>query len=386
MIHHPWELRADPRELVACAETWETMAVRIVTAADRVVAAARHALDTGWESASADAYEIHRRRLVEGLDQLVQVARSVAGSLRALAEVLAGAQQELDASWAVVSVVPHQVVGPERMVVLAPSSDEEDRLVRRASARADDIRGRLDLALEAEAHRLDAARTDFDLLRQELVDIAGGRFGAGLSLGDVSVAGQPVPSVESARGDRTDSGEGAGVAAGPGSGAAPPAPGLDPLVVSQPDLSGMSLAGLPPAALAAGAGLASAALLRGARSTRGRRKDTEPPQGSVPPMGGMAAGTAMRGGSSGGSIGGGPGNRSVGPSVTRPVAPADPDGVARAAQAGEDAEGEAREAKRAQIADRQQARAARSAEREAQPPAESDADVETDAGPVARRL
>lgn len=385
MVHHPWELRVDSRPLVTGAETWEAMAARIATAADRVVAAARHALDTGWESASADAYELHRRRMVEGLDQLVQVAHSVAGSLRALVEVLAGAQHELDASWSVVCVVPHQVVGPERMVVFAPSSDEEVRLVRRASVRADDIRGRLDLSLVAEAHRLDAARADFDLLRQELVDIAGGRFGDGLSLGDVSV-GQPVPSGHSVRANRTHSGGGDGVAAGAGSGAALPAPGLGPLVVSEPDLSGMSLSGLPPAALGTGAGLAAAALLQGARAGRDRRKDKEPAQGSVPPMSGMAAGAAMRGGSIGaGSIGRAPGGR-VGPSVIRPEALADADEVTRTARTAEDAKEEAREAKRALIAERQQARAARRAEREAQLAAESDAEVETDAGPVARRL
>lgn len=358
MLEHHWQLRHDPAPFEAAADAWDVTRAHITRAADRVVAAARQALDTGWESASAEAYEHHRRQVVQGLDQLVRVAGEVSGCLRALATLLEGAQQELDTSWARVRSVRHELVGEDRRLVWSATSDEEEALVRGATRQAEDVRARLDLALAAEARRLDGARADFDVVRLALTQVAGRRLdglegstatvtGTGPGADDPhrpTVAGVLATPLGQPAGGSVGGGEGP-----TGAGVAAAAPDLGPVPVSAPDLSGLSLSGLTPAAVAGAAGVTAAALA-------GRRRQKRPQEsaGMLPPMGGMAAGVGARGtiGATARGVGG--------PAVLKPAAPSEVDERQRAARAKE----EAREAKRAAIAERQAARAARRAARE----------------------
>jgi hypothetical protein len=254
VVAHLWQLRADPAPLEAGARRWTRVVAALTATADDIVAAARHVLDQGWESAAAERYEDHRRLMVQHLDTVTTVAARIGGSLGALAAMLRTAQAELDRAWAPVAAVPHELVGEGRVLVLHPASGADHELVRAATATAHAVRDRLDAQLAGESARL---------------------RGGGVAAWGVWPGGAASTSVPSGV-------VGGGSAPGP----SPAAP------VSLPALSARS--GVSATALAAGAAL-SGALAGGAVSRRGGRR--EPPETDAAPTGGTAAGAALRGGS-----------------------------------------------------------------------------------------
>lgn len=352
MLAHQWELRADVRPLDEAAVRWSEIGQLMAQRADDLVGAARHALD-GWDAAAAESYDVHRRQVVANLDQFTTLAGQVAGSLRALSSMITTTQKELDQAWVNVSLVPHQVVGPDRRLVFQEEGDEDRDKVSRCELEADEIRRRLAGSLDQESTRLRTARAELMLVRASLVDLAGGAFPA-LLRSEVEESGVGIigPASTSVRGT-AESGVGAG--AGVGVGLAP----VGPISVSMPHLSGPVTTGLTPVIGMAAGGI-------GARRSGNA---SSLPGGGMPPMGGGMAAGAVRGASS--LRGGGAGRRTGGGSgalVTPKLAAGDDaTRAARQRDAAKEATREAaREAKRAELAEKRAARAARKAERESE--------------------
>ena len=299
---HQWKLRADVRLLDDAAARWSERGRLMSQRADDLVGAARHALD-GWEAVAAEAYEEHRRQVVANLDRFTTLAAQVAGSLRALSSMITVTQKELDQAWVDVSLVPHQVVGPDRRLVFREEGDEDRAKVSSGELEAIEIRRRLASSLDQESTRMRTARAELIMVRASLVDLAGRSFPAILRPGvEESGVGIIAPSSSSVVGTAES-----GVAVGSGVALAP----IPPIPVAMPTLSGLAPAGLTPntrlapgIAMTAGGGAA-------------RRDDTSSsrlPGGGAPPMvGGMAAGVGRGassprgGGSPRGSPGGSPG-------------------------------------------------------------------------------
>lgn len=341
MPANPWELRADVRPLEAAARRWTEVSALVSRRGDELVDAARRATE-GWDAASAESYEQHRRQVLDRLDRFTTLADLVADCLRAAAEVMTSSQKELDRAWTTVAMVPHEVVGESRHLVFRPSEDDERGKVTRGQAETDGIRSRLTVALDQESARLRSARAEMVTVRTELMSLTGGSFGAllgdpggpgGTESGIVVVA--PSPQSTSVAGSAQS-----GVAA---------LPPLAPIAGSAPDLTGLSSAGLTSLAASAAGG------------SRGRRDGTRLPAGSAPPIGGMAAGgMAARAGtmSRGTASGRGVPARMATPRLERTAAE---ESAARAAREKE----AVRAAKRAALEEKRAERAARKAEREA---------------------
>ena len=388
MIAHLWELRADPTLLETGARQWARVAADLSSTADDLVEATRHALDQGWESESAESYELYRRQLVEQIDTFTSIADRISGSLFALAGMLTTTQEELDRAWVPVAAVPHDLVGAERVLVLNPATPADEELVRSATVTAREIRSRLEDQLYAEAGRLREARMELGTVSTELVQVSGGVWPAGFDGASVHGAGAAgaggafaatggasnvldsvwIDGPGADLGSSSVAGSAAGGGAGAGGAAAAGVPSLPPvaaIAVSMPDLTGLSAG-----ALASGA----AGLLGGAAARRGAKRREEPAPGAgtgMAPMGGMAAGAAMRSGGTLGRTGGsgtgpgtGPGGGSGRSGAGRSPKPvlgqeSEEEKAARVAREKE----QVREAKRQLIAERQAERAARRAQR-----------------------
>ena len=310
--------------------------------ADDIVDAARHALD-GWDAATAESYERHRRQVIENLDHFTDLAGQISGSLRALSSMITASQKELDQAWVNVSLVPHEVIGADRRLVFREEDDDDRAQVSRCEAEAGDIRRRLTLSLDTESTRLRSARSEFMLVRASLVELAGGGFPTDLSPVEVSGVGSVLPASTSVLGT-AESGVSAGL------------PPIGPISVSMPHLTGIASAGLAPIIGAAASG--SAARGSGNRPLQG---------GGMPPMGGGMAAGAARGGS---AMRGGAAGRRAGASSGRLTAPklagGPDDEAARLAREKEASKQAAREAKQAALAEKRAERAARKAERQAE--------------------
>jgi hypothetical protein len=339
---HPWELRADVRPLEAAARRWSEVSALVARRGDELVDAARRATE-GWDAASAESYEQHRRQVLARLDRFTTLADLVADCLRAAAEVMTSSQQELDRAWTTVAMVPHEVVGESRHLVFKPSEDDERGKVTRGQAETEEIRGRLTVALDQKSAQLRSARTEMVTVRTELVALTGGAFGSlvdgpggpgGTESGIVVVA--PSAASTSVVGSAQS-----GVVS---------VPPLAPIAVSAPDLTGLASAGLTSLAASAAGG------------SLGRRDGARLPAGGTPPIGGMAAGgMAARAGTMSRGMASGRGGpaRMATPRLERTAAE---ESAARAAREKE----AVRAAKRAALEEKRAERAARKAEREAE--------------------
>lgn len=337
MPAHPWELRADVRPLEAAAQRWTEVGALVSRRGDELVDAARRATE-GWDAASAESYEQHRKQVLAHLDRFTGLADLIADCLRAAAGVMTSSQKELDRAWTTVAMVPHEVVGESRHLVFTPSEDDERGKVTRGQAETDAIRGRLTVALDQESARQRSARAELVTVRTELMALTGGSFAGFLGpAGQESGVGTLAPSSTSVPG-----------AAQAGVSALPP---VAPIAVSVPDLTGISSA----------AGLTSLAT-SAAWALLGRRGGSSPrPASGTPPIGGLAAGgMAARAGtmSRGMASGRGGAARMATPRSERTAAE---EAAARAAREKE----AVREAKRAALEEKRAERAARKAEREA---------------------
>jgi hypothetical protein len=172
---NPWELRADVRPLEAAAQRWTEVSALVSRRGDELVDAARRATE-GWDAASAESYEQHRKQVLALLDRFTGLADLIADCLRAAAAVMTSSQQELDRAWPTVALVPHEVVGESRHLVFRPSEDDDRGKVTRGEAETDDIRRRLTVALDQESARLRSARAELVTVRTELMVFTGGSF------------------------------------------------------------------------------------------------------------------------------------------------------------------------------------------------------------------
>lgn len=360
MPANPWELRADVRPLEAAAQRWGELGDLMARRGDDLVEAARRATE-GWDAAAAESFAEHRREVLVNLDRFTTLAARIADALRAVSVVLTSSQKELDQAWTTVAMVPHETVGESRHLVFRPSEDDDRSKVARGQAGAEEIRRRLTLALDEEATRLRAARSELVTVRTELMTLTSSRFPGGLGPAhEVSGVGSVPPEATSVRG-----------ASQSGVSALPP---IAPLSVSTPDLTGISSSGIAPLAAAA-----AAAALRGAAT---RRSSDQP----APPIGGMGAGAvaARASTTSRGTTGGRSGPSRV--TTSRPGRTSSEEAAARSVRdkeagkgagkvAGKVAASEAaRETKRAALEEKRAERAARRAERRAEREAERDAE------------
>ena len=265
MPANPWELRADVRPLEAAAQRWTEVSALVSRRGDELVDAARRATE-GWDAASAESYEQHRKQVLAHLDRFTSLADRIADCLRASATLMTSSQKDLDRAWTTVAAVPHEVVGESRHLVFKPSEDEDRGKVTRGQAETDDIRQRLTVALDQESARLRSARAELVTVRTELLSLTGGSFaGFGGPGGEESGVGTIAPPSTSVPG-----------AAQAGVSALPP---VAPVSVSVPDLTGLSAAGLTSLSAAAAGGLL------GRRGGGAKRPAT-----GTPPIGGMGAG------------------------------------------------------------------------------------------------
>lgn len=341
MPANPWELRADVRPLELAAVRWTEVATVMARRGDEIVDAARRATE-GWDAASAESYEQHRRQVLVNLDRFTTLATQIAGSLRAISTVITSSQDELDRAWTSVALVPHEFVGESRHLVFRPSEDADKAKVTQGQAETEEIRRRLTISLDQESTRLRTARAELVMVRTELTTLAGGTFTRGLAPGEVeSGVGTIMPPSTSVLGS-----------AQPGF-AVSSLPPVAPISASMPHLTGLSAASLAPFAATAAAGLAGRS---GARRTS---------NGAVPPMGGMGAG-AM--GARAGTMSRGMASGRSGPArlATPRLAGSSEEEAARLARDKQAAKQAEREAKQAALADKRAERAARKAEREAE--------------------
>ena len=79
MPANPWELRADVRPLEAAAQRWTEVSALVSRRGDELVDAARRATE-GWDAASAESYEQHRKQVLAHLDRFTSLADRIAGS------------------------------------------------------------------------------------------------------------------------------------------------------------------------------------------------------------------------------------------------------------------------------------------------------------------
>lgn len=345
MPANPWELRADTRPLELAAQRWTELADLMAhRAQDLVVSAAR--MTDGWDAVAAESYDLHRREVLMNLDRFTTLAQQVAGSLRAVVEIMTAGQEELDQAWTSVALVPHEVVGESRYLVFRPDRDEDRSLVTRAQAGAEEIRGRLTTALDQESERLRVTGADLVRVRSELADLDRGAFPTASGTGTGSSGIEMV-----APGSTSVPGSAQG-----GAGAAGLTP-IGPIAVDMPDLTGIS--GASGAGLGALGAAAAGGLLGAARRTRS--------SAATPPLGGMGAGAmgARAGTMSRGMASGRAGARRL-PTPRLDGPEGEEARAAREKAAAKEAKQAALEEKRAERAARRAERAARREEREAE--------------------
>ena len=365
MPANPWQLRADLRALDRAADSWTGIGRTVASRADELVEAARRAID-GWDAEAAESYDAHRRQVLAHLDRFTALAASMAGALRTVSAALSSSQDELDRSWSTVALVPHREVGESRHLVFDADDDEKRSKVDRAQAQAQEIRGRLTIALAQEDARIRSLREELALVRADVTELAGGAFGAAGSTsgGGTAHAVDPGGSVEGAHGlsALSPGSEGSTSVAGSAqTGRALGLPPIAPISVSVADLGGLPATGL--------GGVAGAAVAAGLTGRRARRRTDE--RSAAPPMGGMAAGAmGARAGSAGRPTGAG-----GAAGVRRMPTPRLEGGTADDEGREKDA---VREAKREALAEKRAERAARKAEREAERQAEREARQEAD--------
>ena len=367
MPANPWQLRADLRALDRAADSWTGIARTVASRADELVDAARRAID-GWDAEAAESYDAHRRQVLTHLDRFTALADSMAGALRTVSAALSSSQDELDRSWSTVALVPHREVGESRHLVFEADDDEKRSKVDRGQAQAQEIRGRLSVALAQEDARIRSLREELALVRADVTELAGGAFGSAGSGGSMSGGGtahavDPGGSVEGTHGLSALSSASEGSTSVVGSAQTGRALGLPP--IAPISVSVADLGGLPSTGLGGVGGAAVAAVAAGLAGRQARRRTDE--RSAAPPMGGMAAGAmGARAGSAGrptGSGGAAGGRRMPTPRLEGGAAA---DDEAREKDA-------VREAKREALAEKRAERAARKAEREAQREAECEA-------------
>ena len=98
MPANPWELRADVRPLEAAAQRWTEVSALVSRRGDELVDAARRATE-GWDAASAESYEQHRKQVLARLDRFTSLADRIADCLRASATLMTSSQTDLDRAW-----------------------------------------------------------------------------------------------------------------------------------------------------------------------------------------------------------------------------------------------------------------------------------------------
>ena len=147
-----WHLGHDAAALERAAGSWSDAASTLVAAGDGVGTASRSVLGVGWDGASAEGYDAHRRLLVADADAAAALADQAAALLLATAGSVRAAQSGLDGSWAALSGIERSGTGSD--LVLRPADGAERAVVEQQREVATSIRRHLDGTLAADAVRL----------------------------------------------------------------------------------------------------------------------------------------------------------------------------------------------------------------------------------------
>jgi len=148
-----FELEDDAGRLDAASAAWSDVATALDDADDTVDSGARSVRAAGWEGATAESYDAHRKQLVAGLETASTVAGRIAATLAAVAGTVRIAQGRLDLEWAKVAGIPH-AGDRDGGLVFETESDADRTRVDAAITAAGQIRDDLDRTLAADAATL----------------------------------------------------------------------------------------------------------------------------------------------------------------------------------------------------------------------------------------
>ncbi|WP_203863095.1 WXG100 family type VII secretion target, partial [Plantactinospora mayteni] len=145
-----WDLKADPAALESLAATWKSQVKQLTWAADTISGAANRVIGSeAWAGETAERYDQHRRKLVADLDDCSELAGKVARALGECAQVLRHNQELLAAERRKLASIRSDGAGGQ--LTFYPADEQEKKLVDGAVQVANEIRGRVNQELGAQA-------------------------------------------------------------------------------------------------------------------------------------------------------------------------------------------------------------------------------------------
>lgn len=156
-----WDLKADPATIDSLEQAWKAQVKQLSWAADTITTAANRVIggDT-WQGETADRYDQHRRKLVADLDKCAELTGKVAQALGECAQVLRHNQGLLTTEKQKLSGVRSDMASGS--LTFYPKNPQETKLVTDATQAANDIRGRVDRELNAQAAIFRSARGELE--------------------------------------------------------------------------------------------------------------------------------------------------------------------------------------------------------------------------------
>jgi uncharacterized protein YukE len=145
-----WDLQADPNTLDTLEQAWHAQVKQLSWAADTITSAANRVVGSGaWKGETAERYNAHRQKLVGDLDRCAELTGKVATALGECAQVLRSAQSQLTTEKQKLANIQSDKASGS--LTFHPKNDEETKRVNEATQAANQIRGRVDSQLNAQA-------------------------------------------------------------------------------------------------------------------------------------------------------------------------------------------------------------------------------------------
>lgn len=151
-----WDLEADLATLDALEGAWKSQVKQLSWAADTINDTANRVVGgAAWVGETADRYDQHRRKLVGDLDKCAELTDKVARALGECAQVLRHNQGLLTTEQQKLANIRSDNAGGK--LTFYPANDQEKKLVNDAVQAANEIRGRVDQELNAQAEVFNSA-------------------------------------------------------------------------------------------------------------------------------------------------------------------------------------------------------------------------------------
>lgn len=154
-----WDLEANTGTLDALENAWKSQVEQVSWAADTINDTSNRVIrGQAWEGETAERFDQHRKKLVADLDKCADLTGKVARALGECAQILQHNQSLLsNERQKLANIKSDNAAGGQ--LTFHPANDQETKLVDDAVQAANEIRGRVDRELNAQAEVFKSALT-----------------------------------------------------------------------------------------------------------------------------------------------------------------------------------------------------------------------------------